>query len=409
MESKEILDGLKGIGEKIDMSKSETTKTITEFKTSVDEKLTAAEKIVKDIEKKNSDVAEDLNKKMADQGKTVGEIATALEELKKKQGKYSAMGGPEAKNLQDVLKDAISENIAEIKKLTSGGTKMNLELKVGNITIGNVSSTGSAVNAPYSYVPGYVTRPSRQVNIRDLVSVVEVATGTVIFYRQPVGSTGGGSFGFQAGQGNTKAQLDYNLQQVITPLDYLAGWAVVARQMMDDMPGFLNFITTQLLEDYRRSESNAFVPSLYSQSTPFTPASTVTAERIVQSIADLKGQDWGPNGIVTDAATWAKLLITKPNDYSLPGGGSAIQIDTAGTVYFLGIPVVVQNNMAPGTVIVGDFTQATIFQKDTLNVQIFEQDLDNVRRNLITCRAESRVAFAVLRSDAFERFVAGAT
>ena len=407
--SDEILKGITALSDKLDEGKKESTKQITEVKSLAETKFADAEKLVKTLEENQKAAAEDINKKMAAQGKTVGEIAAELEEMKKKQGKYSAMGGPEAKTIGSMITDVMTENEKSIRDLHPGGPQLKFEIKAGNITISNSTSTGSAVNSPYSYVPGIVTRPSRQINIRDLVNVVSVNTGTVIYYRQQPGSVGAGSFGFQAGQGNLKAQLDYNLQQVITPLDYLAGYARVARQMMDDMPGFMEFITSQLTEDYRRSESNAFVPSLYSQSTAFTPAASVTAEKIVQGIADLKGQDWSPNGIVTDAQTWAKIMNTKPNDYSLPGGGSAIQIDTAGTVYFLGIPIVVQNNMASGTIIVGDFTKATIFQLNALQLQIFEQDQDNAIRNLVTARLEARVAFAVLRTDAFDRFTAGAT
>ena len=215
--------------------------------------------------------------------------------------------------------------------------------------------------------------------------------------------------GFQGGQGNVKALLDKNLEQVIINCDYLAGTARIAKQMLTDLPAMQAFLAADLLEDYRRSESAAFMPTLIAGATTFSPSATVTAEMIVQAIGNLMANDFDANGIVTDAPTWAKIINTKPNDYSLPGGDSAIGVNADGVITFLGIPVVVQNNMPAGEVIVGDFSRAAIIQAEGLQVAFFDQDQDNVVRNLITARVEARVAFTVMRKDAFNAFTAGTT
>jgi hypothetical protein len=60
-------------------------------------------------------------------------------------------------------------------------------------------------------------------------------------------------------------------------------------------------------------------------------------------------------------------------------------------------------------VLIGDWTKAAIIQTEGLNVNMYEQDSDNVQRNLITVKAEARVALAQLRLDAFSYFGAGTT
>jgi hypothetical protein len=107
-------------------------------------------------------------------------------------------------------------------------------------------------------------------------------------------------------------------------------------------------------------------------------------------------RDYNPTAIVTTAANWATLLTTKPSDYSIPGG---VTITSDGSVAIAGVPVAVHNGMTTGKTFVGDFSRVKIIQSAGLAVQFFEQDSDNVRKNLVTVRAEAEVALAVLRSD----------
>lgn len=408
METKDILDGIKTVGDKIDLQKKEGKEAIDSIKTSMEAKYAEADKIIKEMEKKFDDQVKQVNDEMVKSGATLKEVAEAVDTMKKKQGKLTPGGGVANKAASEVINDLIAEHLNEIKTVTKN-TPFRTEVKAGNITISNVSSSGSATNSNYTYANfGIAIRPRRKVVIRDLVPVINSSTGTFVYYRQatPIGA---GSFSFQAGQGNVKSQLDKNLIQVIVNCDYLAGTARIAKQMLQDLPAMQSFLSADLLEDYRRSESDAFIPTLVAGSTAYSPAATVTVEQIIQAIGNLMGKDWDANGIVTDAGTWAKVMNTKPQNYSLPGGGSAVQVDANGVVTFLGIPLLVQNNMVAGNVIVGDFTKAAIIQAEGLSLGFFDQDNDNVARNLITARLEARVAFTVLRGDAFDIFTAGTT
>jgi len=124
--SDEILKGITALSDKLDEGKKESTKQITEVKSLAETKFADAEKLVKTLEENQKAAAEDINKKMAAQGKTVGEIAAELEEMKKKQGKYSAMGGPEAKTIGSMITDVMTENEKSIRDLHPGGRAVRL-------------------------------------------------------------------------------------------------------------------------------------------------------------------------------------------------------------------------------------------------------------------------------------------
>ena len=136
----------------------------------------------------------------------------------------------------------------------------------------------------------------------------------------------------------------------------------------------------------------------------------MTIEKIIQGIAALAEDDYDANGIVVTNMVWAKILNTKPNDYSLPGG-AAVTIDANGNVNVVGVPLFKTNetNIGANQMIIGDWTRTKIIQTDGLSVSMSEQDQDNFIRNMITFKAEARVDQAILRPDAFIKTSAGTT
>ena len=173
----------------------------------------------------------------------------------------------------------------------------------------------------------------------------------------------------------------------------------VAKQMLQDLPFLQSFIANELIEDYRRTESDQFIQQLEGSATgSASTGASVYAEKIVDWIGNLLANDYEPTAIVTTAANWVSLLKTKPNDYSIPGG---VAIDDRGNITVCGVPVLVSNNITTGKTLIGDFTKAAIIQAEGLSVNFYEQDSDNVQRNLVTAKVEARVALAVLRPDAF--------
>ena len=106
--------------------------------------------------------------------------------------------------------------------------------------------------------------------------------------------------------------------------------------------------------------------------------------------------------MVTTPAVWAKLMLTalptSGTSYSLPGG---VTIAPNGDVMIAGIPVIKASWMPSGDAIVADWTQSQVATVDGLKVEFFEQDSDNVQRNLITVRVECRCVLITGQPYAF--------
>lgn len=366
---------------------------------------------VEEVTNKNTEYekqVKQLNDDAVTNGQTVKQLQEEVLELKAKKGREINPGAEGVVSTVKALKEAFAEHGAAIQKAGNAPrSSFSFEIKaVGNMTVAD-NLTGNAV-ATYNLTPAI--RGRRKLHFRDLVDVVPSATGIWKFYRQnkPVGE---GSFLTQT-PGALKSQVDYDFTEITVTADYLAGYVRIAKQMMQDLPFMQSYVSSELVEDYLRAEDYKFFQALTAAATGNTSgvASTVTAEKIIQAIAALSEDDYEANGIVVTNAVWAKILNTKPQDYSLPGG-SALTISPAGDVSFVGIPLFRTNatNIGTNNMIVADWTKAKIIQTDGLSVNMYEQDQDNVVRNLITVKAEARVGLAVLRPDAFIVTAAGTT
>ena len=241
---------------------------------------------------------------------------------------------------------------------------------------------------------GYTRVPSQMVNLSDLVPTVQSSTGTFVIYRE---SGSEGSIGLQANEGDLKNQIDYDFKEVVFTARYIAGYARFAKQMAQDLPFLTSFLPEALRRDYYKAENDIFYTALSSGATASTADGESTIERIIQDMGQLEAANYMVNGIVLNPADWATIAITKAGQFSLPSVVTFIN----GNLTINGIPVVKASWVPAGEYIIGDWSRAKKVVVDGLAVEFFEQDQDNVIRNLITARVESRVVLAIENDDAF--------
>lgn len=362
-----------------------------EYKDQVTEE---AKKASSELEAKVAQINEDLTKK----GATLAEIAEKVTEIQAKSNRLSATQDSKQDFVSAVAK-GIKENYESLQGVKKGSS---VSFKVDGFVTKDAGTMTASANLTGSGVATYSLTPSlrgrRRVHFRNIpgVEVIPSATGIWKYYLNN-STPGEGSFGNQT-IGNAKAQIDYDFTETTVTVNTLAGFTRIARQMLRDLPFMQSFLPGELQEDYLRAEDNSFINTLMSYTSAQTISASVLAEKFIECIGHVMGRDYEPTAIVTTAGNWATLMNTKPSDYSLPGG-SALTVDATGAVNIAGVPVVVHNGMTSGKFFVGDFSRVKIIQSSGLSVQFFEQDADNVTKNLVTVRAEADVALAVLRTD----------
>lgn len=337
-----------------------------------------------------------LEGKMAT-NEAVTELKTALDvvqahadaldvKLKEKSGETEI----ETKSFFGEFAKSLKLNFEVIKNVRKGAAA-KMEMKaVGDMTA-TANLTGGTVK---TYQAGVVAIPSQKVNFSDLVATVNSATGTYVIYRE-TGSEG--SISNQTVPGTSKTQIDYDFTEVVFNATYLAGFARYAKQMAQDLPFLTSFLPNALRRDYLKKENSIFYTALAAAATASTTAKTVDIEQIVDDMGTLEATDYECNGIVMNPKDWYAIALTKPSNYSLPQTVSFL----SGVLTINGCPVYKASWMPVDKYLMGDWNYAKKVAVDGLAIEFFEQDADNVTKNLITARIEQRTVLGIDNGAAF--------
>ena len=108
------------------------------------------------------------------------------------------------------------------------------------------------------------------------------------------------------------------------------------------------------------------------------------------------------NAVVLNARDAIGIYLNKATgsgEYDVPGGVGFVN----GRLTIAGLQVVQvpTAQMASGDFLVGDFNAAQLITRLNPEIRFFEQDEDNVQKNMITIRIEERIALPVYYTDAF--------
>lgn len=373
-ELKTIETSVKAATEAVQEMKKANEAAIGEVKTSV-ENLATEVKNVKENAAKNQEAIDSL---------VAGAAKKSVNTEKKSFGEAFNEALQEAWNTDSQRK--------ALEAMSKGDkhAKLVLDLKLVGTMTNSASLTGDAV-ASYSSRQGLV--PSQKVNFRDLVPSVTSPTGIYVHYRE----TGtDGAFSVQT-EGNAKGQIDYDLTEVKTVSDYIAGYARFSKQLAFNLPFLQNSLQRMLLRDFYKKENATFFTAMTSATGSTTTSATVDAEQLVDWIANQLAADFTPSFVLVHPSQWARLLKTKPSDYSIPGG---MVIDAMGNIRICGVPVIGASWVTDDKALIVDSDFVERVETEGLRFELSYEDSDNFTKNLVTARIECFEDLNLIRTDA---------
>lgn len=291
-------------------------------------------------------------------------------------------------------KDAIISGSIVGKK---GKDSIQLKAVQDMTVIGNVN-TGVV---PNTYRSGIIPQPYENVHLRDIVNVTPSDTDSYHFVRHA--KTGEGSITWQGNENGAKAKFDEDFVEVAVTLDYLAGFLKISRKMLRNFSSLQATLTRWLPEKYYQAEDTKGYQSIIAQATGLTNSDTGGGmiRQIIRTMGLQRRQKYSVNGIVVDGAVWANILTytTTAGEFTQPIG--VVTISANGTLMICGVPVYVVSWVGGDEAIIGDWRYFEIIQSEGLQLGFFEQDENNVQKNMITVRIEASIGFAMLDPAAF--------
>lgn len=324
---------------------------------------------------KNQDV---IDKFVADYNKrqSTGEVKS-----------FDSEWGQEIKKQIEAQKDAVQDMQGKQH------AKIEFEMKA-TMTVANTVGAGNGIN---SYNPRQGLVPAQKINMRDLMSTTFSADGQFVTYRETNSLQATG----KQTEGSDKTNMQYAFTPGTTTLAYQAGYVTFTKQLLKNLNFLQTTLPRMLQRDFFKKENDYFYTQMASNATgnnaAANPTPTVDIEELVRMIANQLNANFDPSYSMVDWTQWGRILLTKPNDYSLPAG---TVVNNQGIVTIAGVPLIGASYAQTDHVLLWDRDYVERVEGESLRVEFSYENNDNFQKNLITARIECFEEINLLRSDA---------
>lgn len=247
-------------------------------------------------------------------------------------------------------------------------------------------------------------------HMRDIIPVGSTSKDTIKYPKEGTKSgTGPASWarGASIAATDSKPLFEPNFSVYSTPVEWIAGIMRLPVEMLADLP-FLttylqNFARLELLEaeDEQLLNGNGTSPELdgiIPNASAYNGSYTVLIEQIVDAnLRQLGVLNTSGTDVILNPAQIVEIILNKATDSGLYDNPNGVVGFVNGQLQIAGLTVRKTNKIDDGDFLIGNFNHAQIFQRLAPQLRFFEQDQDNVVKNLVTVRIEERLALAILK------------
>lgn len=397
------------------MDKNEVIKAMEGQLKELDSTLEA--KIKKANQEMENSVSDKVDQKLKDEVKSLTDtreekLKQLQDNLDKLDARIQAGDGPgqSEKTFGEMLEEKASAE--EFKNKWS-------ENRSASIFMDNLTGKAVGTMTEANSLTGEVIPPTRRESIVELAqrathvrSLLPQGTMTGNTYRFVQESAGEGGAGMSA-EGAAKNQVDYDMGAIDAPVRKITAFTRISEEMLEDIPALRSFLSRRLSKDLRKKEDSQLLygdgngQNLTGLTINAAAFSAVAADSnaqiidlLIQVYSQLESNEYEANGVLLSPRDYYLIQTTKDAD------GAYVKNDlvttTGGQLFIAGIPVFRNTALSVGEYVVGDWLNASqIFDRVGVNIRFYEQDSDNVTKNLVTVVAEERMAYPIFYPDAF--------
>lgn len=379
------------------------------------EKLEAKTSELKELNEKMAKGDIEAAAKSAEVRKEMDDLAEAIKAAEETEKKLAVLGTVKAGKAEVSEKAAksLGEHFVQNLKKASVGARFDVVAPEFKAASNIFTETGSVDTFPM----GSITQDYRVVEgaraalqIRDLFDAQTISTAAYSYFTEGALGTGPSDEGIA--EGAEKTPVTYNpFNGHVAVLTKIAGYIKESDEFIADYPFLVSAINGRLLYDLRAAIQSYLLTELLgagiqTDTSSWDTNTTVTglADLVLQSIMDVQSSSGrAADAVVINPADWYALRIGKDGDDRYYGGG---YFQDGLTPAIWGLPAIVTAAIPAGTILVGAFKQgATVLSNGGVQVEATNSNEDDFVKNLMTIRAEERLALAVRVPLAFKSLV----
>ncbi len=322
---------------------------------------------------------------------------------------------------QKLVKNVVNEKIApkslgvlvatseEFKAFASGKSeRVRMETKFSfnaSTTTGQTASpsTNSDILVPVDRLPGIIPGAFRMLRIRDVIPSSPTGSNMIEFTRELLFTNNAA----ETKEGGSKPESDITFELGQAPVVTIAHWLKLTKQVLADSPQLAAYIDNRLRYGVELRVDNQLIGgngtgqnlSGMTKSGNYTAFTPVTGDSALDSINRAKYQllaaDYAASAVLLNPVDWGKIERSKADD-----SGIYLIGDPRSSMgpFLWGMPVVVSNAVTAGKLVIAAFNVAYgLFQREGVAVEMTNSNDTDFIKNLITVRAEERLALATFR------------
>lgn len=382
--------GIKNAEALLEQVKNQAESVFAKYEEEVRENGKATEKVRADFKESQEKFAE-LTKAVEDIKAKATDMQQRMSDFKETSSSPETMGSTfvGSKQYQDYLEEKTEQ------------------VKVGckNTILGESSSNPNGILTQAERMAGIVPMAQRRLNILDIIPVGGTSANAIEYAQQTTDTNNAA----ETAEGEQKPESDIDFSLVTEFVRTIPTFLRISEQALKDSEYVESFINARLGYFVRKKlqtqilVGNGTAPNLSGlfNTGRHTPFVGTAGEHQLDSISRAKEQvilnDYDPNTVFLNPEDWGEIERLKDtSDSYLGGNGGAIYYPGSGLPPQLwGLNVVVSNDVPAGNGCVLDINAVQLVMREDVDIKFFEQDADNVQKNLVTVRAELRAGLLV--------------
>lgn len=407
------------------------TLTKTEIKAAVD----GIEAQIKAVETKaDKTEVEELKKQLTETKEALAKNQKWIDE-EISRGKRGKIDKQENKSFNEILGEAIEANKEKLQNTKPGEYSESNPLRIPLMpelkqegqkpvevkAVGDMNVANNFPGATSLYQDArtnLIETPYNKVWLSDILPS-STSNGTQVVYPKENGGEGGA--GVWTDYTQNKPQIDWDLTAQTAYFKWIAGWVIVQRDMLDDIPFFSSYLQSRLLISLKTAENNVIIngtndtnpiQGFEDVATPYNGTYTNGVDRIIDAgwgqIVDGTSEFYSPTHAVVRPRDSVKLGLNKAGgsgEYDLPEGSVAF---VNGKLTIGGITVVPTTAMLANTFYVLDRRAFDFVRRIQPELRMFE-DATLAKKNQVMFRIEERVTLVNFNSLAIIKGVLGSS
>ena len=322
-----------------------------------------------------------------------------LEAIEKSQSRLGS--GAKPASVKNVIQEALeSKGVQEQMDAFKSGQTSGFTMNTKAVITESGSYTGDVV--PADYVAGIKYDAERKAHVRQFLPNGTTNSDKIRYIKES-------SFTDNTAvvaEGNASGQNDFALTATDAVVEKIAAHFRVSKEALNDTAGLASHISLRGMEKYMKEE-DAYL--LYDATYGLTVTSTDYAldlytldteaqehDVLLEAIKQVENRNFAPSAIMMGIGRFYEMIRRKDanGNYIFPNDvvfGTRVPV-------VRGVPIVATNaiNDTDGDkddFLVADFAQmTTLFDRESMQVRFYEQDQDNVIKDLVTVQISGRLA-----------------